>query len=110
MPRAERAITALAAHSQQLETRIDRLDSLVSGLAEAAVDAATSDELHAVRLHSARVAADLARLTLEMRSEIARIGEQLPPPPERMNRLLVLAEQIADLSDGFDTVPDDLAS
>src|SRR5205814_6701528 len=66
-PRFERALVAIASHAEQLDGRIGRLERRMT---EAALDAPTHDDVLEVRLHSARVASELARVTVELRAEI----------------------------------------
>src|SRR5690349_10451843 len=77
-PRVERALITLAAHAQQLDSRIAgierRLDDVVSEVREADVLVPTHEDVLEVRMHSAKVAAELARVSIELRSEIARMA------------------------------------
>src|SRR2546426_12833017 len=86
--RAERALVALAMPAQQLDHRLDRLERRLEESREATLDLPTHDDVLEVRLHSARVAAELARVTVELRAEIERCTT--PTPRER--RLQNLAE------------------
>jgi hypothetical protein len=103
-PRFERALVALASHAQQLDGRIDRLERQ---LTEAAIEIPTHDDVLDVRMHSARVASDLARVTIELRAEIE---DRIAASAARESRLRNLAETIADLSDSLDTHPEDWAA
>src|SRR6266480_2521626 len=78
-PRDERALVAIASHAEQLD----------------------------VRMHSARVAAELARVTVELRAEIE---DRVAASAVKESRLRTLAESIADLSDSLDTTPADWAA
>src|SRR5437588_779818 len=100
-PRVERALVAIASHAQQLDGRIDRLEQQ---LTEAAVHIPTHDDVLEVRMHSARVASELARVTVELRAEIE---EKVAAAAARESRLRTLAETIADLSDAMDTHAED---
>ena len=100
-PRFERALVAIASQTQQLDGRIERLERRLD---DATIDIPTHDDLLEVRLHSARVSAELTRVAVELRSEI----ERQTTPDLRQHRLWNLAESIADLSDSIDTLPDDL--
>ncbi len=154
--RVERALVAIAAHAAQLHHRldrlerrvedvedvataaldVDRLDHLEQRLAEVALQAPTHDDLLDVRLHSARLSAELVRVATELRAEIDRRAQPPPangrhggaiagPPAERAagtgatarnNRVIdtrfgraqALAETIIDLSDAMDTLPADV--
>jgi uncharacterized coiled-coil protein SlyX len=108
-PRVERALVALAVQTQRLDDRIDRLERRLVDQQETTEDLPTHADVMDVRLHSARVAAELARVAVELRAEIEkRMAEAHPPPTPRDRRLAALAETIIDLSDGFDTQPSDL--
>src|SRR5437764_11891013 len=100
-PRFERALVALASHAEQLDGRIGRLERQMT---ESALDAPTHDDVLEVRLHSARVASELARVTVELRAEIE---DRIAAAAVRESRLRTLAESIADLSDSLDTQPED---
>jgi hypothetical protein len=112
--RAERAVVALAVQAQQLGDRVDRLERRLEQTEDATLDLPTHDELLDVRLHSARVAAELARVAVELRAEIERAIADIPPPADpaaptpRERRVLELAETVIDLSDRLDTLPADL--
>ena len=103
-PRVERALVAIASHAEQLDGRMLRLERR---LEDATLEAPTHDDLLEVRMHSARVAAELARVTVELRAEIE---ERVATSAVKESRLRTLAESIADLSDALDTTPDDWAA
>ena len=108
-PRVERALITLASHAQQLDGRIAmlerRIDEVVADARETDVLIPTHDDLLEVRMHSAKVAAELARVSIELRSEIARMADTRNRRDRRIN---TLAEQIIDLSDSLDTRPGDV--
>ena len=109
-PRVERALVVLATHAQQLDGRIDRLERRFDDAVEATLDLPTRDEVLEVRVHSARVAAELARVTVELRAEIEQAVERsVHRSTAKERRIQTLAEQIIDLSDSIDTRPTDLA-
>ena len=101
VPRVERALVAIASHAEQLDGRILRLEHQ---LEDATVHLPTQEDLLEVRMHSARVAAELARVTVELRAEI---DERVAASAVKESRLRTLAESIADLSDALDTTPQD---
>ncbi len=103
-PRVERALVAIATHAEQLDSRILRLERQ---LEDATLRAPTQEDLLDVRMHSARVAADLARVTVELRAEIE---DKVAASAAKESRLRTLAESIADLSDALDTTPQDWAA
>ena len=96
-PRVERALITIAVHAQQLDDRIVRLEGRIDGLVEDAGKAPTHDDLLEVRMHSAKVAAELARVTVALRAEIDEAGRHEPSPDAQ--RLLHFAEQVRELSD-----------
>jgi hypothetical protein len=110
-PKVERALVALAVHAQQLDDRLDRLERRLDTTIDASLDAPTHDDVLEVRLHSAKVAAELARITVELRAEmedrITRFQPKPQPPTARERRIQTTAETILDLSDRLDTMPSD---
>ena len=110
-PRMERALIVLAAHAQQLDGRLERLERRIDEVGDLATDGPTHDDVVQVRVHSARVAAELARVSVELRAEIehaVQAARAAQATGARNRRIDTLAEQIIDLSDGFDTRPGDL--
>jgi hypothetical protein len=103
-PRVERALVAIASHAEQLDGRILRLERRLD---DATLELPTQEDLLEVRMHSARVAAELARVTVELRAEIE---ERVAASAVKESRLRTLAESIADLSDALDTTPQDWAA
>src|SRR5947208_475097 len=97
-PRRERALVALVVHAQQLDDRIDRLERRLDATVDAALDAPTHDDVLEVRVHSARVAAELARVTVELRAEIeqARTIATAAQPTPLDRRVRAVAETIVD--------------
>src|SRR5207248_7481752 len=104
VPRVERALVAIASHAAQLDGRILQLERR---LEEATVAAPTQGDLLEVRVHSAKVAAELARVTVELKAEIE---DRVAASAVKESRLRTLAESIADLSDALDTTPQDWAA
>ncbi len=107
-PRIERALVAFAVHAQQLDERLERLERRLDASEDATLDLPTHDDLLDVRLHSARVAAELVRVTVELRSEIERAAIR-GGTSARDQRAQALAEVVIDLADGLDTQPADVA-
>jgi hypothetical protein len=103
-PRVERALVAIASHAEQLDGRILRLERQ---LEDATIRLPTQEDLLEVRVHSAKVAAELARVTVELRAEIE---DRVAASAVKESRLRTLAESIADLSDALDTTPQDWAA
>ena len=116
-PKVERALVARAVHAQQLDVRLDRLERRIDAAAESQLDAPTHDDVLEVRVHSARVAAELARVSVELRAEMddtvhhleTRLAEVAEgrPVTERERRIAAVAETIVDLTDRMDTMPSD---
>jgi len=112
-PRLERLLVACARQTQYLDGRLDQLERRLDDAVAAAQVGPTHADLLEVRLHSARVAAELARVAVELRGEIERMATRAPGAPggspmAHDSRVLMLAEQILDLSDSIDTLPGDL--
>lgn len=99
----ERVLVALAVQAAQLDHRLERLERRVDDAADNRLERATYADLLDVRVHAAKVAAELARVTVELRAEIDR----RTTPTWRDRRAQTLAETIIDLSDSLDTRPDD---
>jgi hypothetical protein len=113
--RAERVLVALAVHAQQLDDRLARIEHrLDERSAEDGryLDVPTQDDLLEVRLHSARVSAELTRVAVELEARIDDLAVQMPSvvaEDRRLQRARTLAETIIDLSDSLDTSPVDLS-
>jgi len=113
--RVERYVVALAVHAAQLEDRIGQLERAAIDQADAHLELPNHTDLLDVRLHSSRVSADLGRLALELRSEVAEIKDEadraaraadraahaaaLASDPER---LVELAEELLEMADALD--------
>ena len=106
VPRTERAVVALAIHAQQLGDRLNRLEQRVDESEQQTMGLPSNEDLIAVRLHSAKVAAELTRVSVELRAEIERV-EGIAANGHG-SRVRNLAETIIDLSDRLDTLPGDL--
>jgi hypothetical protein len=111
--RTERALVALAIHSQQLDERLGRMEQRLDELAseERGLDIPTQEDLLEVRLHSARVSAELTQVAVELQARIDDLAVRMPAvvaEDRRQQRARTLAETIIDLSDSLDTTPVDL--
>ncbi len=111
--RTERVLVALAVHSQQLDDRLARMEQRLDALAdsELTLELPTHDDLLEVRLHSARVAAEVARVAVELQARIDDLAVKMPAvvaEDRAQRRARTLAETIIDLSDALDTGPVDL--
>ena len=69
---------ALAIHSQQLDERLTRMEHRLEELAtdERDLDVPTHDDLLEVRLHSARVSAELTQVAVELQARIDDLAVQ----------------------------------
>ncbi len=111
--RTERALVALAIHSQQLDERLSRMEHRIEALAstDLTLDLPTHDDVLEVRLHSARVSAELTQVAVELQARIDDLAVRMPAvvaEDRRQRRARTLAESIIDLSDSLDTTPVDL--
>ena len=111
--RTERALVAIAIHSQQLDDRLARMEHRLDELArtDPGLEIPTHDDLLEVRLHSARVSAELTRVAVDLQARIDDLAVQMPAvvtEDRRQQRARTLAETIIDLSDSLDTTPIDL--
>ncbi len=113
--RVERYVAALAFHAAQLEDRIGQLERAADDQVDAHLDLPTHTDLLEVRLHSSRVSADLGRLALELRSEVAEIKDEADRAARKVERaadaaalaqdperLVELAEQLLEMADALD--------
>jgi len=112
--RSDRVVVALAVHAQQLDDRLARMEHRLDELASTdfGLEVPTHDDLLEVRLHSARVSAELTRVAVELAARIDDLAVQMPAvvaEDRRLQRARTLAETIIDLSDSLDTMPVDLA-
>ena len=111
--RSDRVLVALAVHAQQLDDRLERMEQRLDELAAAdpGLELPTHEDLLEVRLHSARVSAELTRVTVDLQARIDDLAVQMPAvvaEDRRQQRARTLAETIIDLSDSMDTGPIDL--
>jgi hypothetical protein len=61
----------------EIHDRLARLEERVDARERAAFDQADSDNVIDLRLHSARLAAELTRITVELRAEIDELARQV---------------------------------
>ena len=104
---------ALAVHAQQIDERLSRMEHRLDELVDAdlGLELPTQGDLLEVRLHSARVSAEVARVAVELQARIDDIAVLMPAvvaEDRRQQRSRTLAETIIDLSDSLDTTPIDL--
>jgi hypothetical protein len=102
----ERALVALVVHAQQLETRIDKLEQRIEEVSEAGLDAPTHSDVLEVRMHSAKVAAEMTRLAVSLRAEIDDAVTRVTKPSPEDVRLRTFAEAVLEMSGRFDAPPD----
>src|SRR6266851_932036 len=83
VPRLERLLIAYAAQAHHVDLRLERLEHKLQDVAEATDDLPSHADLLEVRLHSARLAAELARVAVELRAEMDDLATQAPSSREQ---------------------------
>jgi hypothetical protein len=111
--RTEEALMMIAVQSRQLHHRVARMEQRLDELADAdlGLELPTQNDLLEVRLHSARVSAEVARVAVQLQARIDDLAVQMPAvvaEDRRQQRARTFAETILDLSDALDTGPVDL--
>jgi hypothetical protein len=101
-PRVERALMTLAVHAQQLDDRMGRLEQRIDDVADAGERQPTHDDLLEVRVHAAKLAAELSRVTVALRADIEEAYKRAVRPTPEHARLLHFAEQVRDLAGTLD--------
>jgi hypothetical protein len=76
-PHIERALITLTGKMQQVVEQLDTLDRRIDELAEAVLNAPSHSDVLEVRMHSAKLAAELARATVELRGEIGMASDEV---------------------------------
>lgn len=102
-PRLERAIMALAAHARQMEDRVVTLERRVDRAIDALEHLPSHEDVMDARMHSARLAADMTRMAVQLRAEIQETAAQLAGPQDQ--KIRQLAEQVLALWDEFESLP-----
>jgi hypothetical protein len=123
-PATEDLLFGVIRQTQQLNERLSRLEERVEASLKASLSQADSNDVIELRLHSARLAAELSRVTVELRAEIDELArtrlhernrapERLaeprrevapaPVPPDVVD----LSERRARLSTGWQPITDD---
>ena len=117
----------LIRQTQQLNERLSRLEERFEASVKASLSQADSNDLIELRLHSARLAAELSRVTVELRSEIdelarsrhdrgqrplERLAEPAPdhvraPSPPAPPDVIDLSERRARQTTGWQPIADD---
>ena len=126
----EDLVFGLLRQTQQLNDRLSRLEERFEANLKASLSQADSNDLIELRLHSARLAAELSRVTVELRSEIddlarsrslaersSRMAERshepsevdvAPPTPTPVNTDVInLTERRARQSTGWQPITDE---
>lgn len=77
--RDERILLLLFSQFQLLNERLTRLESRLDAAVHEAFSHPDQEDILELRLHSARLAAELSRVTVELRSEIAELAGTVAP-------------------------------
>ena len=80
LERTERALKMLATQSAQLHGQVVHLERRVDSLADALLDrldVPSNDDLLEARMHSARVAAELSRLEINLAARLEAVRDEL---------------------------------
>ncbi len=75
-PHVERALITLTTKVQSCIERLDAIEHRLDELADAVINAPSHSDVLEVRLHSAKLAAELARATVELRGEIGMANDE----------------------------------
>ena len=97
----EDLVFGLLRQTQQLNDRLSRLEERFEANLKASLSQADSNDLIELRLHSARLAAELSRVTVELRAEI----DDLARSRSTSERSLRMAERAPDPSDEVVPLP-----
>ena len=118
----------LIRQTQQLNERLSRLEERFEASVKASLSQADSNDVIELRLHSARLAAELSRVTVELRSEIDELArsrnhdrsqrpiDRIPEPAPESARgssapapphVIDLSERRARQSTGWQPIADD---
>ena len=111
----------LAVHTQQIDTRLASMEARMAACEALAaelpplLDLPTHDDLLDLRVHTAKIAAELSRVSINMQARIddvktahRRAIDDAIAAQTRDHRAVELAASIIELSDGLDTGPIDL--
>jgi hypothetical protein len=88
----------MAGLTGRIHRRLEQVERRLDALVDSGLEAPTNDDLMAVRLHSARVAAEVTRVAIELRSEIASLRQ--PQRPAKAAEIIDLADQPDRLAHG----------
>jgi uncharacterized coiled-coil protein SlyX len=95
--RDERILLLLFAQFQQLNERLTRLERRLDTAIQDTFTQPDQEDILELRLHSARLAAELSRVTVELRSEISELAAGAPPRPTNPPLLAVEDQDVIDL-------------
>ena len=91
----------LLRQTQQLNDRLSRLEERFDASVKASLSQADSNDLIELRLHSARLAAELSRVTVELRAEIDEISRTR----HQAERTIRASERSAEVPHKSDDTP-----
>lgn len=92
-PRMERAVLALAARTEVLSSAIERIEGRLSELSDQFIDVVTHEELIEVESRRARLAAEVSRLSVELKAEMDRRISELGRVVAEANRRAASVDQ-----------------
>lgn len=75
-PQVERALITLTTKMQHCVERLDELERRIEDLADNLANSPSHSDVLEVRIHSAKLAAELARATVELRGEIGMASDE----------------------------------
>ena len=91
----EDLVFGLLRQTQQLNDRLSRLEERFEASVKASLSQADSNDLIELRLHSARLAAELSRVTVELRAEI----DEMARTRSQADRSSRMAERMSDVNE-----------
>ena len=98
----EDLVFGLLRQTQQLNDRLSRLEERFEVSVRASLSQADSNDLIELRLHSARLAAELSRVTVELRAEIDEISRAR----NQAERIIRASERNTESPDKYDDKPE----
>jgi hypothetical protein len=101
-PRDEKILLMLAVQTQQLNDRLTRLEDRFEVSLRDSLAQPDQQDLLELRLHSARLAAELSRVTLELRTEINQLASARG---EVLDLTALDAPDVGDPDDELDLTP-----
>lgn len=85
-PRMERAVLALAARTEVLSSAIERIEERLAEVSDHFIDVVTHEELIEIESRRARLAAEVSRLSVELKAEMDRRISELGRVVAETNR------------------------